>query len=186
MSARGTSLPPRSLPPRRAPPRRSEGNDTVRSWLQSVGAPVVQAVATDEPVPSLEDLLTLGLQLAHADASLARTLPVVLWRNRARLRLEELSRAARAAGEGAALGFFLDLTAELAADRELAKAAASLEDARSPALTFFFTGAGDTLVGKELAERRTPTVARRWRFLMNMPFASFETLYRKHVGRHEQ
>jgi hypothetical protein len=126
------------------------------------------------------------LRLAHADASLARTFPVVLWQNRARLRWDELSRAARAAGEGAALGFFLDLTAELAADRELSRAATSLEDARSPSPTFFFTGAGDTLVGKELAERRTPTVARRWRFLMNMPFASFETLYRKHVGRNER
>ena len=145
---------------------------------------MVQAVATDQPAPSLEDLLTLGLQLAHADASLARTFPVVLWRNRARLRWDELSRAARAAGEGAALGFFLDLTAELAADQELARAAASLEDTRSPRPTFFFTGAGDTLVGKELAISRTPPAGRRWNFLLNVPFESFETLFRKHCGAH--
>jgi hypothetical protein len=149
--------------------------------LRGIGAPiVVQAARTDQPAPPLEELVAAGLRLTHTDASVARAMPIVLWRNRARLRFDELARAARQEGEGATLGLFLDLTSQLTNERDLAELARTLEDTRSPSTTFFFAGAGDTAAGRELAEIRTPAAARRWRFLMNMPFESFETLFRKH------
>ena len=157
---------------------------SVRNWLRGIGAPIVQAGSTDQLAPPLEELVAAGLHLTHTDASVARALPIVLWRNRARLRFDELARVARQEGEGATLGLFLDLTSQLTNDPELAKVARSLEDTRSPSTAFFFTAAADTVAGRELAEIRTPAVARRWRFLMNMPFDSFETLFRKHSGAH--
>ena len=155
---------------------------SVRNWLRGIGAPIVQDGSTDQLAPPLEELVAAGLHLTHTDASVARALPIVLWRNRARLRFDELAERARHKGEGATLGLFLDLASQLANHPELADVARTLEDTRSPSTTFFFAGAGDTAAGRELAELRTPAAARRWRFLMNMPFDSFESLFRKHSG----
>ncbi len=106
----------------------------------------------------------------------------MFWANRDRLRLAELVRRARRAKEGATLGFFLDLTSELAGSRLFAAAHADLRPERPPSETFFFEGAEKSLVGKELTALNTPPVARRWRFLMNMPLDSFETLFQKTFG----
>jgi hypothetical protein len=106
----------------------------------------------------------------------------MLWANRDKLRLGDLVRRARRAKEGATLGFFLDLTSELAGSRQFAAAHADLRPDRPPSDTFFFEDAEKSLVGKELAALNTPSVARRWRFLMNMPLDSFETLFRKTFG----
>jgi hypothetical protein len=103
----------------------------------------------------------------------------MLWKNRDRLRLAELVRRARRTKEGATLGFFLDLTSELAGNHPFAVAIADLKHDRSRTGVFFFEGAEKSLVGKELAALNTPPVAQRWRFLMNMPLDSFETLFRK-------
>jgi hypothetical protein len=163
---------------------RAAPDTSVRNWLRGIGAPIVQAGSPDQPAPPLEELVAAGLRLTHTDASVARAMPIVLWRNRARLRFDELALAARQEGEGATLGLFLDLTYQLTNDREFAVVAGTLEDTRSRSTTFFFTGAAATVVGRELADIRTPAVAHRWRFLMNMPFESFETLFRKHGGMH--
>jgi hypothetical protein len=119
---------------------------------------------------------------AHRDATVARALPVMLWANRDKLRLADLVHRARRAKEVATLGFFLDLTSELAGSRLFGAAHADLRPDRPRSETFFFEGAEKSLVGKKLAALNTPPVARRWRFLMNMPLDSFETLFRKTVG----
>jgi hypothetical protein len=106
----------------------------------------------------------------------------MLWKNRDRLRLAELVRRARRIGEGVALGFFLDLTSELAGIHPFGAATVDLRGDRPRSDAFFFEGAENSLVGKELAALNTPHVARRWRFLMNMPLDSFETLFRKTFG----
>lgn len=113
---------------------------------------------------------------------MARALPVMLWKNRDRLRLTELVRRARRAKQGATLGFFLDLTSELGGSRPFAAVDTDLRHDVARQDNFFFQGAEKSLVGKELAALNTPPVARRWRFLMNMPFDSFETLFRKTFG----
>lgn len=152
---------------------------TVRNWLRDLGAPLTRSVIAHRRAPDPEQVVVEGLRLAHTDASVARALPVMLWANRDKLRLNELVRRARRAKEGATLGFFLDLTSELAGNSPIAAVHADLKPDRPPRNTFFFEGAEKSLVGKELATLNTPPVARRWRFLMNMPLDSFETLFRK-------
>ena len=152
---------------------------TVRSWLRDLGAPLTRAAVANERAPDPEKVVVAGLRLAHADASVARALPVMLWASRDKLRLADLVRRARRAKEGATLGFFLELTSELAGSRPFAAASAALRQDRPPLNTFFFEGAEKSLVGKELAALNTPPVARQWRFLMNMPLDSFEILFRK-------
>jgi hypothetical protein len=154
----------------------------VRSWLRDLGAPLTRAAVADRRAPDPEQVVVEGLRLAHTDASVARALPVMFWANREKLRLADLVRRARRAKEGATLGFFLDLTSELAGSRWFSAAHADLRPDRPRSETFFFEGAEKSLVGKELAAVNTPPVARRWRFLMNMPLDSFETLFRKTFG----
>jgi hypothetical protein len=43
--------------------------------------------------------------------------------------------------------------------------------------------AGEFDATGELAEHRTPPVARRWGFLMNMGEDSFRALYERHAGQ---
>jgi hypothetical protein len=155
---------------------------TVRSWLRDLGAPLIRTAAAGGSVPDPEQVVAEGLRLAHTDASVARALPVLLWKNRDRLRLAPLVRRARRMKEGVTLGFFLDLASELAGNRPFAAVTADLRDDLPRHDTFFFEGAEKSLVGRELATLNTPRVARRWRFLMNMPFDSFETLFRKTFG----
>lgn len=155
--------------------------ETVRSWLRDLGAPLTGTSSADPRAPDREQVVVEGLRLAHLDASVARALPVMLWNNRDRLRLAELVRRARRAKEGATLGFFLDLTSALAGQKAFSGVSADLRRNLPRHDAFFFSGAEQTLVGKELAALNTPQVARRWRFLMNMPFDSFETLFRKNV-----
>ena len=109
---------------------RAAPDAAVRNWLRGIGAPIVQVGSADQPPPPLEELVAAGLHLTHSDASVARAMPIVLWRNRAHLRFDKLARAARQEGEGATLGLFLDLTSQLTNDPELAKFARSLEDTR--------------------------------------------------------
>jgi len=158
--------------------------DQVRGWLRHYGAPLVVSATgkSARAVPSLEETLIHGLRVSHSDAAVARTFPVLLWRNRDRLRFPDLVHGAHQAGQGRTLGFFLDLTAELTGDRRLAQLADELKDRRVRRETFFFDDAGNTLTGKELAEVNTPAVGRRWHFLMNMPLDSFETIFRKATG----
>ncbi len=155
---------------------------TVRSWLHDLGAPLTRAVVTNRRAPNSERVVVEGLRLAHRDATVARALPVMLWANRDKLRLADLVRRARRAKEGATLGFFLELTSALGRSRAFAAAYADLKQDRPHSNTFFFDGAEKSLVGKELAALNTPPVAGRWRFLMNMPLDSFETLFRKTFG----
>jgi hypothetical protein len=159
-------------------------NEQVRDWLASYGAPLVSSgtARSTRKRPSLEETLVHGLRVAHSDAAVTRTFPVLLWRNHERLRFPDLEHLARQAGLGRTLGFLSEVTAELTGDARFAKVANDLRDRRVRRDAFFFRGTEDTLVGKELAELSTSPAARRWHYLMNMPMESFESMFRKAVG----
>lgn len=132
-------------------------------------------------VPRAEYVLAEALKLARQDATVARALPVALYRNRERLDLAELRRLAGERGEGRALGFFLELTAELAGDPSLARAARPLRPRRPRQRATQFFPVRSRLE-RRLAEDKTPSVARRWDFRMNMGLDTFEGMFRKAVG----
>ena len=113
-------------------------------------------------------------------ASHQSVLPVAFWRQRDKLDYERLERAATLRDERQALGFYLELTAQLGCDRRLARAAAGLRDRRRTALRPFFSG-GRGSFAQAAARQKTPALARRWGFLMNMDLESFATAFRKHV-----
>ncbi len=155
--------------------------EDLRAWLARYGAPLLGGSAVEgHAAPSREDVFAEALALARKDSSVARALPVALWRNRSKLDLLKLKAMASSAGQERTLGFFLDLTGRLGHSRKLTKAARSLHKP-SPRLTPFF--ALRTRAERELAAHRTPDVARDWGFSMNMPLDSFETMFRKSETR---
>ncbi len=153
--------------------------ETVRGWLAAAGAPLLVARRPKGPTPPLEEVLAEGLSLSHHDAALARVLPVVLWKYRNRLDYGSLVRAATARDEAQALGFLLELTGRLGGDPRLTALATPLHDRRRARLRSYFPR-GQGRMALALARRRTPPLARRWGYLMNMDLESFASAFTKH------
>ena len=152
----------------------------VRAWLGTWGAPLAVGSEVAE-LPGVEHVFAEGCRLAHYDASVARGMPVFVWKNRRGLDLKRLRMEAQHVGEKRAVGFFLELTATLARDRDLAKAAEEFRDHRVRRSKDFFVGRNSTHA-RSLAEQRTPPVARKWHFRMNVSMDSFSSTFRKFVS----
>jgi hypothetical protein len=163
-----------------APPAHGASEEQgLRGRLAALGAPLGGPTqATRHPSP--EEVLADGLVLAHHSPTVARVLPLAFWRQRDKLDYELLERAATRRDERQALGFYLELTGQLGGDRRLVRRASRLRDRRRTALLPFFSS-GRGSFARAAARERSPGLARRWGFLMNMELESFATTFRKHV-----
>ena len=160
------------------PVARSEEADRTRGQLRALGAPLLDEPSATEG-RDVEEILVRGAALAHRDPVVARTLPVCLFMTRDRLDPDRLRKLARRFGEGQAVGFFLDLTGELSRDERLSEWSKSLRDHRFKAVRDFFWERSRSGLQRRLAEERTPEVARRWGFRMNMDLESFRSLFER-------
>lgn len=154
-------------------------SERVRGWLAAAGAPLLVSQRSRGRLPPLEEVLAEGLVLSHEDATVARVLPLVLWRQRDRLEHGRLVRAATQRNERQALGFFLELTGLLGGDRRMASLSERLRDRRRTRPRPFFARAQGRMA-LALARKRTPALARRWGYLMNMDLDSFASAFGKH------
>ena len=153
--------------------------ERVRGWLAAAGAPLLASRPARGRVPPLEEVLAAGLAVSHHDATVARVLPLVFRRHWDRLDHGRLVRDATQRNERQALGFFLDLTALLGSDPRMASFSEHLRDRRRTRLRpFFERGHGRRALA--LARRRTPQLARKWGYLMNMDLDSFASAFGKH------
>jgi len=153
-------------------------DDELRRRLRTLGAPLLVDAAPARGAPPPEVTIAEGARLARRDATLARALPVVLWRQREHLDWDRLRHEGRRVGEKHALGFFVELTAELGGDARLAEEAAPLRDRRVRKLHDFFVGQ-KSAYERRLAELHTPAAARRWGFRMNQELESFVSTFQK-------
>jgi hypothetical protein len=153
--------------------------ERVRFWLSAAGAPLLVSRPARGPRPPIEAVLAEGVALSHSDAAVARVLPLVLWRHRDTLDHKELVRQASLRNESQALGFFLELTGMLGNERRLKERAQLLRDGRRTRTRPFFA----RVTGRRelaLARMRTPALARRWGYWMNMDLESFASTFAKH------
>lgn len=156
--------------------------ERVRGWLAAVGAPLLGARLPEEPMPRLEEVLAEGLVLAHRDPTVARALPVALWRQRDRWNHDRLVQAATRRNERQALGFFLDLTGRLGGDPRWSALSNRLRDGRRSRAQPFFSGRKGHLT-LALSRKKSPPLALRWGYLMNMTLDTFEAVFAKHRHR---
>ncbi len=155
----------------------ANSDERVRGWLARVGAPLGAEEASSSELP-LEQGLAEALSLAHRDPTVARVLPLVLWRYRERLDFDRLRREAARRDEDQALGLFLVLAGRISNERQLVQAAAPLRDRRRRRVRMFFSGPKGPHA-LEATRRNTPPEARRWGFLMNMGVDSFRSTFAK-------
>src|ERR1035441_2815425 len=151
-------------------------SDDLKGWLAHYGAPLY-GPRNLTAVPPPETALSAALPLARTSASVARALPLALWKTRKRLDLDRLLKEAERRGQARTLGFFLDLTSRLSGDLAFQRAAKKLQVRPRPRPTQFFHPT--TPRERKLAELRTPGVARKWGFRMNMEMESFESMFDK-------
>ena len=152
----------------------------LKGELAAVGAPIA-GPAHRRRSRSTEEVLADGLVLAHRSPTVARVLPVAVWRQRDQVDHRRLERAATRRDERQALGFFLELTGRLGGDRRLVRRARGLRDGRRTALKPFFS-AGRGSFALAAAREKSWALARRWGFLMNMDYEGFAAAFRKHIA----
>ena len=163
-------------------PAKDDEARELRGQLAALGAPLRHEVV--EPLRgSVEETVVRGVRLAHRDADVARTLPVCLYRQRGALDPERLRQFAVRLGEKQALGFFLELTTELSGDRRFVEWMKALRDRRYKVPRNFFYAPVRSRRQHQLAEEKTPRVARRWRLRMNMDLDAFRSTFEKFVTR---
>jgi transcriptional regulator with XRE-family HTH domain len=155
-------------------------SDMLKGWLAYYGAPLYGSQNLDPAdVPTPETVLADCLKLSHESASVARSLPLAFWKTRRLLDLDRLLKEGERRGQARTLGFFLDLTSRLSGDSAFEGAARKLKVRLLSRPTQFFQPT--TARERKLAELRTPDVARKWGFRMNMGMDSFESMFEKGV-----
>jgi hypothetical protein len=164
-----------------APARPAEDSDRhLRGQLKALGAPLQES--EENPVGLLEEVVVRGVNLAHRDPDVARTLPVCLYRQRHTLQATQLHHFALQLGEKRSLGFFLELTAVLSGDDRFANWTSTLRDRRCKASLDFFHTASRSRLQREVADLKTSAVARNWGLRMNMDMEAFRSTFDKFVN----
>lgn len=166
-----------------AAPEPTERDETVKRWLKGLGVPLRVAQPRGS-LPGLAEVLVEGARLARKDPTVARALPVGFWLNRDELQVTDLLEHAKRPEEKHAVGFFLELAGTLGGDRRLVGLAESFRDKRLTAERDFFL-LPPTTTRRKLAEMRTPELARRWGFTMNLDYEAFRSLFDKFVDEEQ-
>lgn len=159
----------------------SSGKDKVYAALIAWGAALVHAGVPAHEPSKLEELLPQATRLAHHDATVLRTLPLLVARHAEELSVDLLQRAATREQQEAEIGMLLALTGSLIGNEKLQRSAEVFAHARKSTPELFFQTSGSDREYR-LAQLRTPQVVREWGFLMNMPEDVFRTLLDKYRG----
>jgi hypothetical protein len=100
-------------------------------------------VARGKPECDLGAVLLRALEASRRDPTLARMLPVFIWRLRAELDIPAVVSRAKRLGRASELGYFLELAGTLGRAATLSRAAKTLRPhARRPPRLFFESAAG--------------------------------------------
>lgn len=172
-----------SAPTAADPHEDKEAQDT-RRRLKTLGAPLNGRAMRRSNV-DVEETLVAGVKLARRDATVARVMPLCLWHERSNVDWKRLLSCVHGAEDKHTLGFFLELTTALSGDERFKSCATMLRDKRVRTVHDFFMGR-KTASARELAEVKTPKVARDWGFRMNMEFESFQSTFDKFVALDER
>jgi Fe2+ or Zn2+ uptake regulation protein len=152
-------------------------NAKLKENLAFLGMPVNARKTPPESTERLESLIAKASNLAASDASVARAFPVFLRKVSPDLDFDVLKLESRKLGNKHRVGFFLDLAGDLGQDRALKNAAKDFFDSRNKLQKPFFMN--PSKYSLKLAEERTPDLARKWGWSMNMGLDAFESTYRK-------
>jgi hypothetical protein len=126
----------------------------------------------------LNETLLRGLEASRDDGTVLRVLPVLLARNLDGVEWGALKEDARRRKLKAELGFLVELSAALLGKATLRDQAQSLADRRRRRMRFY--PHVKNRYEEAAAKTRSPEVATRWGFWMNLSEDSFRGLLEKH------
>jgi hypothetical protein len=151
-------------------------HDELLSFVAHFGSRVTNATTKC----NLEDVAIRAVTASRQDPSLARMLPVFLFRSRNNLKLHELVSKAVACGCASRLGYLLEVTIQVSSVRTFRPTLASLRrHAHADRPIFFFARTENHPFEAMVAGERTPQEARRWGLLTGTPLDSFSTYFNK-------
>lgn len=142
--------------------------------LRTLGAPLRDVKPRPLAPLTVVETLFEGARRARESATIARVMPLCVWRARTDLDARSVTAISARPEDKHALGFLMDLAGELGGDRRLSGAAEALRDHRITSTRPFFFG--DT-------RRRTKPefpLASNWGFELDIDRVSFASLFEKH------
>ena len=152
-------------------------------YLGLYGAPLGNLPILPRKPLSFEEVIVKALSFSRENPIVARTLPVVLAKNEARLKnFQKLREFVKHEGQENTLGFFLDLTSELTGNvfyKELSK---EFEQSEQAPQDFFLRFNEKGKYGKYVLNKNTPVIARKWGFSINISLESFQAVFKKFMG----
>ncbi|MCW8927144.1 MAG: hypothetical protein OQJ84_12870 [Xanthomonadales bacterium] len=151
--------------------------DKLRENLAFLGLPVNARKTPPASHVTIEALLADAVDLAQSDASVARSLPVLFHKLGGSLDVDKLKHESWKRGNKHRVGFFLELAGELSEKTVLKEAAKRFLDRRYKVPRQFFNN--QTELSRQLAENRTPDLAKKWGLQMNMGLDAFQSTYEK-------
>jgi len=126
----------------------------------------------------LEDVVLRAVAASRRDPSLARMLPVFLWRVRKDLDLGDLASEAVRLGHAQVLGYFLDVAGKISSTRTFQPVVRTLHrQARADRPVFLFPETAKHPFEALAARRDTPAHARRWGLLTRTPLAGYRSYF---------
>lgn len=158
-------------------------HDELRAQLQKLGAPVVlDAGSNIQPKQeySLEETIVRSSLQARNDPSVARTLPIALFKSIDLLDDELLKYWATRLEAKQEVGLFLELTSIIVNSPRHKTLSRKFKDARVKETKDFFETNSPLL--KQVSEKNTPDVARRWKFRLNMSMDSFQSTFDRFIA----
>lgn len=151
-------------------------HDELLSFVAHFGARVTNAATRC----NLENVVLRAVVASRRDPSLARMLPVFLFRVRDGLKLDELTAKAVARGCASRLGYFLEVASKVSSVRTFRPAMATLrQHAHANRPVFLFARTQSHPFEAMLAHENTPNDARRWGLLTSTPLDSFSSYFNK-------
>jgi len=159
------------------PTKAQDTNSQVKAELAYLGLPVNTPKHSRRSNESLEALFAAACRLARTDASVARSLPVLVSKYRNSLDYKTLDKECRQLGQRHVMGFFLGLAGHLMKDDDLEKEAEHFRDNRRKKPVSFFVN--PSKLSMRMVKEKTPELAKSWNWLMNMSMDSFTSTFEK-------
>ena len=152
-------------------------------YLGLYGAPLGNLPIVPRKPLAFEEVLVKALSYSRENPIVARTLPVVLAKNEARLKnFQKLREFVKQEGQENTLGFFLDLTSELTGNAFYKELSKEFEPSEHALQDFFLKFNEKGRYGKYVLNMNTPVIARKWGFTINISLESFQAVFKKFMG----
>lgn len=154
-----------------------DGGQRTRESMTGWGAPLAGLRAMRHF--SFTETLLRALREARTDGTVLRVLPALVARNLDAIDWSPLLESARREKLKAELGFVLEVSSTLTGRGEPREQVAKLVDRRRRTMRYF--PEVKSSFGAALARQRSPAVATRWGFWMNLSEESFRSLHERHA-----